>query len=161
MSGSLMNGSRVKGKGVPFVGTREKRKGENTRKPYILILPTDNWSTANGHVTPSIPNDFRRRSQSTVFTPFEPFLANRIPFCILRSLCGNQRGESCAYFRSGRMSDGKFGRLPSNLEHYFRACRTRENRRDRYLKERLYNSSLEDHFAVTGNTRSVLLTFCT
>lgn len=95
---------------------------------------------------PSIPNDFRRWSQNSVFTPSEPFLANRIPFCILRSLCGDQRGESCAYFRSGIMSDGKFGRLPSNLEHSFCACRTRENRRDTDLQERLNNRSSREPF---------------
>lgn len=46
---------------VPFV--RVARKAERgvtqERRSRTADLPRDNWTTANGHITPSIPSDFR------------------------------------------------------------------------------------------------------
>lgn len=96
----------------PFVGSREKRKrGKHAKTVLVrLILPVTTGQPQMDTSPPSIPNDFRW-SQSTVFTLSEPFLANTILFCILRSL--GSKSESCTYFRSEIICNGKFGRLPS------------------------------------------------
>lgn len=101
---------------------RGKTRGDGRGEGEAFWSHSDNWSTANGRVTSYNSQPFSVVTMAPSLRSASPFLrSGRIDLFwhFEISVRGDQRGEGCAYFRSGRIPA-----VMGNLADFFRDSTT-------------------------------------